>query len=339
VLYRPALASPVPAARPLRRATRLWLQTHPGLTAQQAAAGLGVTDAALLAAHCGVFSPRESPLKARRLMPHWAALARHLQRSPGWWQQAGPADGSLQWRARWPEGATLPAVAEAYALEHPLPAGQVHRSIVLCHTSGQACLQLLPDPHAHPGTVLDFYDAVQAFGSPRLDATVPEVGPDAASAAPALPMAHPPAGDVALTLPADSLYDLLAQASQWGLPLQLGVPGALPWAGRVQQVGDGRGPCVAQGPGLHLAWHEARLAQAQAQAQVLLHHGPGQPLWHQWRLRGAAQQPLLCISALVSAPGHAEDPRWGLLLRALASDAPLPCPWARPPSPHTALAA
>lgn len=293
-----AQATPTPArTRAIRIAYRACARRacaeQPAATAD-VARRIGITEGELVAAHCGVFDRRESPMKSRRLRAEWSPLLDALDRlgnvrctaaGPGWaWSGRGPSGPSDVVRVN------VEHLAHGFAVEERRCGGLVARSVRFFARDGRAILSVgLPCA----GTTCAFYDLVKRFATHELSAGITVAGvhsvgcdglpADAASlcsawsslrlAGDTAPMLRRLAiselqavrllhGTYALPLPVESAQELLARASAVGLNVMAqtenqGACVAAPM--RVECVDVHDGQVTACGDAQVVQWHESRI--------------------------------------------------------------------------------
>jgi putative hemin transport protein len=301
---------PLPASADVEGGWRaLRRQAGPALKAgeplEAVAAAMGVSAAALAAAHAGVFDPAESPLKARRLQPDagalWALAAPLLA---GGRLQVGGGALSLDTPASAPGLALLQpegaAVAEVYALDRRLAGDAVQRRLVCFDAAGTPLLGLEPGPQT---AWAPFYAVVRRLGQPA-------PRPDGATAAAGAPLLAPVAG---ARLDPGAGWELLARAAQAGLPLKLTVGNAaVTWShtGAIAQlVLQGRWLCLRSGE-TDLRLDEQRLHGAWCQRHT------GRPgLRHTLHLQMTDGSWLALADA--AEAGRPETCAWRLLVQSL----------------------
>jgi putative hemin transport protein len=163
------------------------------------AQALGVSEGALVAAHCSVFDPTESPLKARRLRGDWPQIVAALE-ALGEVMALTRNESCVHEKlgvyrntsANGPEGGQIGLVlggeidlrvfysrwAHGFAVEERLADGAMQRSLQFFDAQGQAIHKVFLKPAS---AVAAYFDLVERFGADQLDAGIDSAGAPAAA--------------------------------------------------------------------------------------------------------------------------------------------------------------
>ena len=258
---------------------------------------IGTTEGELVAAHCGVFAPGESPMKSRRLQAPWPEIVRAMEDLGEVACIIGHDDCALTRIGPCTTGSSLDLRYDlwchGFAVEERQTDGCQARSLQFYCRDGRAIIKFVLTARSQPCA---FFDLVEDFGTHELLAGIVIEGTGAEPAWPQCTDTAPLrqawaslrsadavallfkrlgvselqavqglASDYASPLPVESAQELLARAAQAGLAVtaSAGVGGAsLCWTGEFKRIHVVGAKVTASAPGILLNWHEDRLACA-----------------------------------------------------------------------------
>lgn len=263
----------------------------------RAARLIGTTEGELVAAHCGVFAPGESPMKSRRLQAQWPEIVRAMADLAEVACTVGHDDCALT-RIGPCTTDSSPDLrydlwCHGFAVEERQADGRRARSLQFFGRDGRLIIKFALTARSLPCV---YFDLVEDFGTHELSAGIVIEGTGAEPAWPQFTYTAPLrqawaslrradavaavfkrlgvselqavqglASDYASPLPVESAQELLARAAQAGLAVTVNAAarGArLCWTGEFKRIHVVGAQVTASAPGILLNWHEDRLACA-----------------------------------------------------------------------------